>query len=234
MSLHHAQMLSFVFVLTWMSVTARASYGPFQRYYTRSYGHSEYPPYRNYYNPLSNCLKMVYGKDIFYDRPVSSISPIKTLDDSNAQDNVKRSYGNMFMTLDELKSSLGIPASTHVNWDGGVHSPDNRPAKSASATGSSTLQFDSDVCCSTDEVFLINETLVDVENIPRKIAQLTKIGAYQFIRHGFCAVKGACPGECLQHYINLPLAVDEPGAGLPITFRFFKIPGYCSCRVIGF
>ncbi|XP_046369688.2 uncharacterized protein LOC124144366 [Haliotis rufescens] len=234
MSPQYAQMLSLVFALTWMSTTTRASYGPFQRYATRSYGPPVYPPYRTYYNPLSNCLKMVYGKDMFFRLPFSSMSPLKTLDDSNAQGSVRRSYGDIFMTLGQLKESLGISSSDHINWKDGVHSPDNRPATSASIIGRNGLQINSDVCCSTNEVFFINDTLVDVENITRKIAQLNRIGAYQFIRHGFCAFKGACQGECLQHYINLPLAVDEPGAGLPIMFRFFKVPGYCSCRVIGF
>ncbi|XP_059171343.1 uncharacterized protein LOC131952614 [Physella acuta] len=85
------------------------------------------------------------------------------------------------------------------------------------------------ICCQTEEVFFVNSTLTDYFGVSRTIAQRDTAGSYQFIRHGLCRKTGQCPGDCQQVYVSQVLAIHPPEAGQLVTFKFFKVPGYCAC-----
>ncbi|XP_041367365.1 uncharacterized protein LOC121381980 [Gigantopelta aegis] len=226
-------------VMSWFSITSSSNYHRYPYYYFNS---RSFPSSFPIYKPMARCIRLVSGLGGSFSFPHPFFKTKlrrRVINEFDSQKDIKRSYGDMFMTVGELKKALGIDGSRNVSWKNGVSKEgpagEESFSKSSAAFKAESFQVNSDICCSTNEIFFINQTLVDIDNTSRKIAQLPKIGAYQFIRHGLCAFKGACQGTCVQHYINLPLAVDEPGtSGFPISFRFFSIPGYCSCRFVGF
>ncbi|KAH9488586.1 hypothetical protein Btru_061692 [Bulinus truncatus] len=105
------------------------------------------------------------------------------------------------------------------------------PATTGKPVKPSVPSAETNICCSTIESYFINSTLVDLTGTTRTIAQVKHIGTYQIIRHGFCGKRGVCPGICDQVYVVLPLAIYPNDPGQTVTYRYFQIPGYCSCKV---
>ncbi|GFO14656.1 hypothetical protein PoB_004116100 [Plakobranchus ocellatus] len=149
--------------------------------------------------------------------------------------------GSEFKQLEEMKAILGPGAEVLFDSDGQVigvtaHSdmtPDtsSRP-KPQSGDSGNWPQDDASTCCSTQAAFFVNSTLVDYFGVTQTIAQHNQVGAYQFIHHGFCGKKGGCTGECDQIYVTVSLAIHPPKANQQYSFQFFKVPGYCTCRVV--
>ncbi|KAI8777667.1 uncharacterized protein LOC106052322 [Biomphalaria glabrata] len=90
---------------------------------------------------------------------------------------------------------------------------------------------DSSVCCKTVEHYFINFTMTDISGIARTLAQFEHTGSFQIVRHGVCGAKGVCPGTCSQVYVTTQLAIFPNDPGQVVTYRYFNIPGYCTCKV---
>ncbi len=133
-------------MLVWTTNAIYGRYGSFSNRYYPSHSYSNRNVYRKYNAPVSYCMKMVYGRDVYLNHPYSYAKPIKSLSASNVQGVIKKTYGNMFMTIDELKKALGINRSDFINWTNGVHAP-NRT--SGGSSGGGPFQINSDICCST-------------------------------------------------------------------------------------
>ncbi|KAK3588172.1 hypothetical protein CHS0354_012237 [Potamilus streckersoni] len=95
-----------------------------------------------------------------------------------------------------------------------------------------SLPGDGSYCCVTKHEIFPNATLKNIQGELRYIVKLIVNGVeqLQYIPHGLCMEGGQCTGQCIQEYRTQPLLVYDSNKYPPITFDYFNIPSYCSCK----
>ena len=111
-------------VISWFCITSCRRYRRYPSYLFSSRFRSSFPTYK----PMAHCIRLAYGLGgsfTFPDPFLKTKLRRQLINDFDTQKDIKRSFGDMFLTVGELKKALGMDGSRTDSWKSGLTKTDS-------------------------------------------------------------------------------------------------------------